>query len=137
MYGVDDNHPSYLKCIYDVDEKNYNQSKEPKWFGESLKQIRHYGPERFPPIKWVAIIIKNRAEHKDASTFEHYFKVGAIFRASDVFDSSRDLSDLVTPAVMDRHPFKYEQPDASHFVGEQRWLIVEQHAATNTSSRLK
>jgi len=138
LYGVNDHYPDYLECIYDVDEKNYNQSKEPKWFIESLKQTRHFGPEKFPPIKWIAVIIQNRAEHKDASTFEQSFKVGTIFRASDVFDSSRDLSQLVTKATMDRHPFKYEQPQSNRFVGEQRWLIVEQHvvsAATPNNAR--
>jgi hypothetical protein len=131
LYGIKDNYPNYLECIYDVDEKKYNQSEDPKWFIESLKQTRHFGPERFPPIRWIAVVIQNRAEHKDASTFEQSFKVGAIFRASDVFDSSRDLSQLVTNAIMDRHPFKYDQPQSKFFVGEQRWLIVEQHAATN------
>lgn len=127
LYDVDDNYPSYLECIYDVDEKNYNQSKEPKWFVESLKQTRHFGLEKFPPIRWIAVVIKNRAEHKDASTFEQSFKVGAVFKASDVFDSSRDLSQLVANAVMNRHPFKYD-PQGEQ---QQRWLIVEQHA-TNT-----
>ena len=131
FYGVDDSYPNYLECVFDVDEITYNQSKEPKWFIESLKQIRHSGPEKFPPIKWIAVLIKNRAEHKDASTFEPSFKEGAIFKASDVFDSSHDLSHLVANAVMDRHPFKYDttQPTSGE---QQRWIIVEQHAATNS-----
>ena len=123
IYNINDNYPSYLKCKYDVDEKNYNQSNEPKWFIESLKQIRRSGPEKFPPIKWIAVVIKNR-------TFEQSFKVGAIFKASDVFDSSRDLSQLVTSAAMDRHPFKYD-PQQSPAGEQQRWIIVEQHTATN------
>jgi hypothetical protein len=128
FYCINDHYPDYLLCQYDVDEKNYDQSKESAWFIESLKQIRHSGPTKFPrSIQWVAVIIKNRAEHKDASTFEQSHKVGAIFRASDVFDSSHNLSQLVASAVMDRHPFKYDQiqPDS------QRVLIVEQHSATN------
>jgi len=129
-YGVDDPYPNYLECVYDVDEKNYNQSKEPKWFIESLKQIRHLGPQKFPPIKWIAVVIKNRAEHKGASTFEQSFKVGAIFKASDVFDSSRDLSRLIAGAQMDRHPFKYD-PHQPTMDEQQRWIIVEQHVATN------
>jgi hypothetical protein len=57
--------------------------------------------------------------------------VGAIFKASDVFDSSRDLSQLVVEVNMDRHPFKYDtsQPTPGE---QQRWIIVEQHAATNS-----
>jgi hypothetical protein len=133
FYGVDDHYPNYLECVYDVEENNYNQSKEPKWFIESLKQIRHSGPEKFPPIKWIAIIIKNRAEHKDASTFEQSFKVGAIFKASDVFDSSRNLSQLIAGAAMDRHPFKYD-PQQSPAGEQQRWVIVERHAATNSTT---
>ena len=133
FYGVDDHYPNYLECVYDVDEKNYNQSKEPKWFIESLKQIRHSGPEKFPPIKWIAVVIKNRAEHKDASTFEQSFKVGAIFKASEVFDSSHNLSHLVAIAVMDRHPFFLDLKKPELFPAEQqRWIIVEQHAATNS-----
>jgi hypothetical protein len=131
FYAVDDRYPAYLQCEYDVDEKNYNQSKEAKWFKAALKQIRHFGPTKFPPIKWVAVIINNDAEWKDVSTFEQCHKVGAIFKADDVFDSSRDLSQLVTNAVMDRHPFKYDttQPTPGK---QQRWIIVEQHAATNS-----
>jgi hypothetical protein len=129
-YGVDDRYPAYLHCEYDVDEKNYSQSKEPKWFKAALKQVRHYGPTRFPPIKWVAVLICNVAAHNDASTFEQSYKVGAIFKASDVFDSSHDLSQLVAHADMDRHPFKYDtsQPTPGE---QQRWMIVERHAATN------
>jgi len=33
------------------------------------------------------------------------FKVGVLFKASDVFDSLSDLSQLVAGAEMDRHPF--------------------------------
>jgi hypothetical protein len=130
FYAVDDRYPAYLQCEYDVDEKNYNQSKEAKWFKAALKQLRHFGPTKFPPIRWVAVIIGNEAEHKDASTFEQSFKVGAIFKASDVFDSSSDLSQLIAQATMDRHPFKYDttQPTPGE---QQRWLIVESHATNN------
>lgn len=133
FYAVDDRYPAYLQCEYDVDQKHYSQSNEPKWFKAALKQIRHFGPAKFPPIKWVAVIICNVAEHKDASTFEQSFKVGAIFKASDVFDSSKDLSQMIAVATMDRHPFKYDrtQPTPGE---QQRWLIVEQHAATNSVS---
>jgi hypothetical protein len=65
------------------------------------------------------------AEHKDVNTFEQSHKVGAIFRASDVFDSSRDLSQLVADAAKDRHPFKYD------LIDQGRWLIVERHSVTN------
>jgi hypothetical protein len=133
IYNINDNYPSYLKCKYDVDEKNYNQSNEPKWFIESLKQIRHLGPQKFPTIKWIAVVIKNRAEHKDASTFEQSFKVGAIFKASDVFDSSHDLSQMIAAAALDRHPFKYDkaQPPPGE---QQRWVIVERHATNNPTT---
>ena len=71
-----------------------------------------------------------RQSMTNASTFEKSFKVGAIFKASEVFDSSHDLSQLVADAEMDRHPFKYDthQPTPGE---QQRWLIVERHAATN------
>jgi len=130
FYAVDDRYPAYLQCEYDVEEKNYSQSNEPKWFKASLKQIRRFGPTKFPPIKWVAVIICNAAEHKDVGTFEQSFKVGAIFKASEVFDSSHNLSQLITDAEMDRHPFKYDssQPTPG---GQQRWMIIEEHAATN------
>jgi hypothetical protein len=138
LYHVNDNYPNYLECIYDVDEKSYNQSEEPKWFIESLKQTRHFGPERFPPVKWIAVVIKNRAEHKDASTFEQSFKVGAIFQASDVFDSSRDLSQLVANAIMDRHPFFFDLKKPELITAEQqRWIIVERHATNNPTTNLK
>jgi hypothetical protein len=130
FYAVDDRYPAYLQCEYDVEEKNYSQSNEPKWFKAALKQVRHYGPTRFPPIKWVAVIINNDAEWTDVSTIDQAHKVGAIFKASEVFDSSHDLSQLVAHAETDRHPFKYDttQPTPGQ---QQRWVIVERHAATN------
>jgi hypothetical protein len=124
FYAVDDRYPAYLQCEYDVDQKNYSQSNEPKWFKAALKQIRHFGPTKFPPIKWIAVIINNDAEWKDVSTIDQAHKVGAIFKASDVFDSSRDLSQLVAGSEMDRHPFKHDTSQATP--GEQqRWVIVE------------
>lgn len=76
-------------------------------------------------------MIYNRGEYKDENTtFEQCSKVGAIFKAKDVFDSSRKFSQLITDAKMDRHPFKYDQIQPTP--GDtQRWLIVERHAATN------
>jgi hypothetical protein len=131
VYCMNDHYPDYLLCQYDVDEKNYDRSNEPKSFKAALKQVRHSGPKEFPPIKWVAIIIYNRGDYKDENTtFEQCTKVGAIFKASDVFDSSHDLSQMIAAAAMDRHPFKYDttQPTPGE---QQRWIIVEQHAATN------
>jgi hypothetical protein len=132
-------YPGYLLCNYDVDEKHYDQENEPAWFKAALLQIRAYGPQRFPPIKWIAVVIKNDAEHKAASTFEQSHKVGAMFSANEVFDFSRDLSQLIARAAMDRHPFVYDPKRPTP--GEQdRWVIVERHAAatpatTNSNER--
>jgi hypothetical protein len=127
---MNDPYPAYLLCEYDVDETNYSQADEPKWLEAALEQVRQSGPKKFPPIKWVAVIIINRAGWNGASTFEQAHKVGTIVKASDVFDSSQSLSQLVANAQMDRHPFKYDtsQPTPGE---QQRWLIVEQHKATN------
>jgi hypothetical protein len=132
FYRINDHYPTYLLCEYDVDETNYDQSKESGWFKVALEQIRQSGPTKFPPIKWVAVAIRNVAEHKDASTFEKSFKVGVLFKASDVFDSLSDLSQLVAGAEMDRHPFFFDLKRPDLFPAEQqRWMIVERHAATN------
>jgi hypothetical protein len=130
FYAINDDDPEYLLCQYDVDEMDYSQTQEPKWFEAALDQVRHSGPREFPPIKWVVVMILNRAEGKDVSGFEQCHKVAAIFKAEDVFASSRDLSQLVAGTAMDRHPFKYDptQPTPG---GQQRWMIVERHAATN------
>jgi hypothetical protein len=134
FYAVDDRYPTYLQCDYDVDEKNYSQSDEPKRFKVALKQIRHSGPTKFPPIKWIAVIIYNRGDYKDKNTtFEQCTKVGAIFKASDVFDSSRDLSQLIAHTDMDRHPFKYD-PNQSTPGEQRRWVIVERHATNNPTT---
>jgi hypothetical protein len=135
FYAIDDRYPTYLLCQYDVDEKNYSQSNEPEWFKAALEQIRSLSPKKFPPIKWVAVIINNRAEWKGVSTIDQAHKVGAIFKAEDVFDSSRDLSQLIAHADMDRHPFKYDtsQPTPGE---QQRWMIVERHAATNQTNKV-
>jgi hypothetical protein len=136
FYCVDDHYPFYLECEYDVDEKHYSTNNEAAWFKASLKQIRHYGPEKFPPLKWIAVIISNYGEYKDVSTFESCHKVGAIFKAEEVFDSSFDLSQLVAQVERDRHPFKYDtsQPTPGE---QQRWVIVERAATNNATIDLK
>lgn len=133
FYSTDDHYPGYLLCEYPVDEAQYFQTNEPGWFKAALEQIRKLGPQKFPPIKWVAVAIHNRAEQKGASTFEQSYKVGAIFKASDVFNRSCSLSQMIAHAAMDRHPFEYDtsQPTPGD---RQRWLIVEQHAATNDTT---
>jgi hypothetical protein len=130
FYDINDRYPAYLLCEYSVEQKDYNQSKEAGWFKAALEQVRTSGPKKFPPIQWVAVIIINRAEWKGATTFEEAHKVGAIFKASDVFNPSCNLSQLVIHTDMERHPFEYDtsQPTPE---GQQRWLIVERHAATN------
>lgn len=136
FYAINDDTPEYLLCQYDVDEKNYSQLREPKWFRAALDQVRHSGPKQFPPIKWVVVMILNRAEGKDVSGFEQCHKVAAVFKAEDVFDSSRDLSQLVAGAAMDHHPFKYDPTQPTSGV-QQRWMIVERHAATNRPTDTK
>ena len=133
FYGINDHYPDYLQCEYNVDVKNYSRSDESGWFKASLEQIRQLGPKKFPPIKWVAVIIVNCAEWHGASTFAQAHKVGAIFKASDIFNPSCKLSQLIAHANMDRHPFEY---DTSQSMPEyqQRWLIVERYAATNSAS---
>jgi hypothetical protein len=130
FYCINDHFPTYLLCEYDINEQNYSETNEPTWFKAALKQVRLSGLKKFPPLKWIAVIIINRAGWNGAGTFELAHKVGAIFKADDVFNSTRDLSQLVADAKMDRHPFKYDtqQPTPGE---QQRWLIVEQHAATN------
>jgi hypothetical protein len=126
FYCINDHYPTYLLCAYDVQETNYDQGNEPKWFKASLKQIRGSGPKQFPPIQWVAVMIVNRAERDN----EKCCKVAAIFKTDDVFDSSRDLSQMIANAPIDRQPFKNDsqQPTPGE---QQRWMIVERHAATN------
>jgi hypothetical protein len=130
FYRINDHYPKYLLCEYKVDETNYDQSRESGWFRAALKQVRRSGPKRFPPIDWVAIVINNGADWKGPGTFEQCYKAGAIFKASDVFNSSHTLSQLVADAAKDRRPFKYDpiQPTSGD---QQRWLIVERHSVAN------
>lgn len=134
FYTMNDHYPDYLLCAYDVSEKRYDKENEPGWFEAALLQIRGKGRSEFPPVKWVAVIIFNRAEHNNENTFEQSAKAGAIFKASDVFELDDNVSDVVARATVDRHPFKYDttQPTPGE---QQRWLIVEQHATTNHSSQ--
>jgi hypothetical protein len=135
FYSMNDSYPEYLLCEYEIEEKHYERSNEPGWFKASLGQIRQSGLLKFPQIKWIAVIVVNRAGWNGESTFEQAHKVGAIFKASDVFNPSCELSQLVALANMDHHPFMYDtsQPTPGE---KQRWLIVEQHAATNNASLL-
>lgn len=133
FYSINDHYPDYVLCEYQVDKKEYDQLDEPKWFKAALIQVRKSGPKKFPPIAWIAVIVINRAEWNGASTFEEAHKAGAIFKSSDVFNPACDLSELVVHADMERHPFKYDtsQPTPGD---QQRWLIVEKHAATNAAT---
>ncbi|MGD0261319.1 MAG: hypothetical protein ABSD29_16015 [Verrucomicrobiota bacterium] len=130
FYAINDRQPLYLLCQYDVDEKTYDHTKEAEWFKAALRQIRRAGSQKFPPIKWVVIMIVNRGEFKGASTSEQCCKVAAIFKASDVFNHWRNLSRLIARVDLDRHPFLLDkqQPTPGD---QQRWVIVERHAATN------
>jgi len=133
FYAIDDRYPNYLQCEYDVNPTNYDQSDELKWLTDAIEQTRRLGPKKFPPIKWIALIIRNRSEHKDANTFAQSFKVGSIFKAADVFDASHNVSALIAQANMDRHPFFFDRSKSDLFPSEQqRWVIVERHAATNS-----
>jgi len=141
-YEVHDEYLAYLFCTYDVDEPHYDPSMEPAWFKASLLQIRNSGPESFYwiyqcrrgnfPFKWVAVVLVNRAEWHGADTFGQIHKVGAIFNIDEVFDSSRDLSELVAAARMDRHPFVFDPNFGESWEAgkHDRWMIVYRHAAT-------
>ena len=130
FYTTDDRYPAYLECEYDVKETDYDQSNEPKWFEAALEQMRDLGPKRFSAVRWVAVCIVNRAEHKGISTFEPSFKVGTVFKATEVFDGSSKPSQLIARVDMDRHPFVFDrtQPTPGE---QQRWVVVERHAAAN------
>jgi hypothetical protein len=130
FYSIDDRFTNYLQCTYDVSEQHYDNANEAEWFSAALLQVRGSGIQSFPPIKWVAVVIRNTAEHKSEATFEQSFKAAAIFDASDVFDMGQSVQDIVHRSQIDRHPLQY-QPGAKP---EQRWLIVEQHFATNQTS---
>ena len=131
FYEVSERHRAYLFCTYDVEEKRYDAANEPAWFKAALLQIRATGPQRFPPVAWVAIVIHNRAEQKGAYTFEQSFKVGAIFNLREVFDVAKDLNLMIAQTKVDRHPVEY---DPQNYAEPPRWLIVEQHAAIINSS---
>jgi len=130
FYTMGNRYPEYLLCEYDVSKSRYRQADEPGWFKAALEQIRSSGSHEFPPIRWIAVAIANRAGGKGESTFEQSYKVAAVFRASDVFDISRNLSQLVAHVELDRQPMMYDvsQPTPGE---QQRWLIVERHSATN------
>ena len=131
FYTMNDRYPDYLLCSYDVSEKHYDKDNEPEWFAAALLQIRGKGRSEFPPVKWVAVIIFNRAEENSANTMEQSAKAGAVFKADDVFELDDNVEDLVARAKVDRHPFKYDsqQPTPGE---QQRWIIVEQHAVTKS-----
>jgi len=133
FYEISDRYPTYLLCTYKVNENHYDPSNEPGWFQAALLQIRGSGPGKFPStLQSVAIIIANSAEWS-ASTFEQCHKVGAIFNLKDVFDPSRDPSQLVAQASMDHHPFVYDpqQPTTDQ---QQSWVIVERAMGAGTAA---
>ena len=136
FYEQHERYPDYLCCTYNVQENHYDESNEPAWFASALLQIRGTGRERFPPIRWIAVMIANRAEHKDATTFEQSRKVGAIFNAADVFDPAKDPQQLIAHAALDRHPFFYDTTQPTP--GEQQcWMIVERHAPRSSGRSRK
>ena len=125
FYEIYDHYPGYLLCTYGIREARYNPNKEADHFEAAIKQIRDLGPQKFPAVGVIAVIIQNRAEHKGVNTFVESHKVGCIFSAGDVFDRSVSSSQLVAQAAMDHKPFAYDpQHDAQR---AQRWLIVERH----------
>ena len=130
FYKVDDKFPTYLMCFYDVEGKSYIQTKEPEWFQKSLEEIRRLGSGKFPPVKWIAVIITNRGDGKHTLPLDKWFTVGAVFKASEVFNSSQDTSKLVGRAEMDRNPFLFD-PQQPTLDSQRKWLILERHMITN------
>jgi hypothetical protein len=127
-YQTEGHYPAYIICTYDVSEKHYDPANEPEWFKAAILQIRGAGQDRFPPVKWFVIIIVNRAEWHGASTFEQAHKVGAIFKASDIFYPDNNPIQLIKQAKMDRHPLLLTPND------EQNWPIVEQDATNSVTT---
>jgi hypothetical protein len=126
-------YPGYLLVSYAVEERRYEPKDEPAWLAASIRQIRDLGSHRFSPqFEWVAVVIRNSAEHKGVDTFTQSYKVGAIFRARDVFDRSLSPNQLAAQAAKDRSPFQYDP--AAPEKRSQRWLIVERHMSTTRPS---
>jgi hypothetical protein len=133
FYMVFKDYPDYLLCKYDVWEEHYDRTNEPAWFIAALGQIRDLGPNRFPPERYIAIAIFNRAEHRDEKSYAQAYKVAAIFDVNGVFDPSVDIGELMGRTRMDRQPFVYD-PQQSTPSQQQRWVIVERHAAATRAA---
>ena len=134
FYRIDKHYLAYLLCEYDVRETHYDQGNEPEWFKAALLQIRATGRDKFPPfVKWVAVIICNRAEGVAGHPIAESSKAGATFDASEIFDPTLDISQLVAQADVDRHPSKYN-PQGQETWDVERWLIVERHAAATATA---
>jgi hypothetical protein len=131
FYEIEEQYPDYVICTYDISEKHYDRTNEREWFEAAILQIRGVGKQRFPPVKWFAIVILNRAEFVDRNTIDQSYKVGTILKANQVFDIQQDPMRLVDQAEMDRRPFKVD-PNTQ----QDRWINVERHAATNQITKL-
>ena len=135
FYGMKNRFPDYLLCSYDVSERRYDQTNEPKWLEAALLQVRGKERSAFPPVKWVAVILFNRAEAGPGTLRDQLAKAGAVFKADDVFGRAVDVRKAVAGATVDRHPLIYDMSQPTP--GEQeRWMIVERHAATSRPARI-
>ncbi len=124
LYQQREYYPGYLMCLYDVEERRYDPDNEAGWCRAALLQIRGEGPGRFPPFKWVAVIIRNRVDQRLVG-YQQAHKAGAIFDLAKVFNPAVDPEQLVSHVKIDRHPLEYDSTRPTP--GEQdRWLIVEQ-----------
>ena len=124
FYMIDPLYSRYLVAQFDVSESPYDSNKEPEWIADSVSQIRSKGQDRFPPVSFITIAIFNRAEHNGEETFVPAHKAAVIAPASEVFDSTKSVDEIVAHLQLDRHPFELD--------GErQRWLIVERHVAAH------
>jgi hypothetical protein len=132
FYEMYKHYPFYLLCTYDVYEHQYDQSDERKWMEQALLQVRSLGRERFPPVKWLAVVIFNRADATEGASFERPFRAGAIFKADDVFNPESNLLKLVADSAIERHLIE-EDPEQPTPGEQQRWILVERYAATNNS----
>lgn len=132
FYETEPRYPGYLLCTYGVVENNYDPNNENARFGQALSQIRSTGRDRFPPIRYIAIVIFNRAEHKGVETFETSFKAGAVFDANQVFDGPLSITDIASGAKIDRHPFRLDTTRRTPSE-QQQWLVVERDEARRKS----
>lgn len=147
LYEFDFRYPDHGISIFVIDELPYRKEMNRKYLSYSINQCRESFGDAYRlqsllrpamdgrpipfSIKFVVIIIQNRAEHQNTRSFEKSHKFGVVLPASEVFDTSKDTNSIAETCELDYFPISFSIPTAEEEkngyspMSHLRYLVID------------